>query len=538
MSENCSIFIHAANIEGIQDRLQRHIRLIEITGLLAIVKSVYICYVGDKDLQFTHTNSKIILQHVSNDLNAYEVPTQQALWKYACENPTSKLLYLHTKGVGKERNQCIEDWIQYMTYFSVEQWRDALTKLDTYDTTGVDLLHEPTLHYSGNFWWAKASYLSTLPSPIEFADLQRYPNPLGSERHNQEFWICYNKGNHYCFWQSEINCYHRHINLYPREKYAAVDTTKKICIFFLTGNNRSYVLPQFVHNITSSKYKHMIKLLILTNPDDDLTKYTNQFEGKDMDTTMIVLSTDNNYMRKVDCAIEFAELYHLPYLMKHDNDLLCSPYLYDFLFENLQLLDDPKNLVLTPTLTSGIPTVEQFIQDFLTKEEQMIMYTLFLQHRFGPLWGADFTPLNQHTVDAQYWNPYEFFKGVKNIPHHYLGVHPVRLYDKAIFVLNEFVLRHKKELFEKRDFKFVYDNFCPYFCNSIYLIKRDIYKTINTSPELSVDAFDEVPLNKYRDKHNLNIVYTQNGAAVHIIYNCIPHHELYERLFMNKFNEL
>ena len=197
MTENCSIFIHSANIEGIQDRLQRHIRLIEITGLLAVVKSVHICYVGDKNLAFTHTNSKIILQHVSENLDAYEVPTQQALWKYACENPTSKLLYLHTKGVGKEPNPCIEDWIQYMTYFSVEKWRDALMKLDTYDTTGVDLLQEPTLHYSGNFWWAKASYLSTLPSPVEFADLQQYPNPLGSERHNQEFWICYNKGNHY-----------------------------------------------------------------------------------------------------------------------------------------------------------------------------------------------------------------------------------------------------------------------------------------------------------------------------------------------------
>ncbi len=79
MNENCSIFIHAANIEGIQARLQRHIRLIEITGLLAIVKSVYICYVGDKNLAFTHPNSKIILQHVSENLDAYEVPTQQAL---------------------------------------------------------------------------------------------------------------------------------------------------------------------------------------------------------------------------------------------------------------------------------------------------------------------------------------------------------------------------------------------------------------------------------------------------------------------------
>ncbi len=540
MNPDYGVFIHAANLDGVELRLQEYIQLMEKVGLVDAVNTIQICYVGRKEFPYVSLNKKIQLQHVSENLDDFEVPTQQALWNYAREHPTSKLMYIHTKGVGKELNPCIEDWVHYMNYFCIEKWKEAVEKLETYDTTGVDLLPEPTLHYSGNFWWARASYLQTLPSPKEFTNLVVYPNPLNSERHNQEFWICYKKGKHFCFWQSNINCYHRHVNLYPRNKYAK-DTKseeKSVCIFFLTTNQRQFILPQIVDNLSKCQQRHKLTFLVLTNPNDDISLYQNTLEGKGIDFSIAVIPEDDNYMRKVRYAIQYAETNHIPYLMKHDNDILCSSYLYDFLFENVSLLENPKNLVLTPTLTSGIPTIEQFINDFCSQEEKDILHTLFLQHRFGPLWGADFTPLNQYTVDAKKWSAYDFFKGVKEIPHHYRGVHPVRLYDKAIFILNEIVLRHKQEIFSKRDFQFVYDNFSPYFCNSVFIIKRDTYKLINTSPDLFVDAYDEVPLNKYRDRHNLNIVYTQNGAAIHIIYNCIRYYDLYERMFMNKFNEL
>ncbi len=539
MTTDIAIFIHAARLEGVEARIQEYIQSFERTGLLEAAKQIFICTVGQAPLTYVPTHSKIVIRNVSNNLEDFEVPTQQALWEYAEEHPTAKILYLHTKGVGKNENQCIEDWVQYMCYFCIDKWPEAVEKLDTYDTTGVDLLQEPTLHYSGNFWWTRASYMQTLPSPVEFANLERYPNPLNSVRHNQEFWICYRKQNHFCFWQSNINCYHRHVNLYPRSKYVIDKPIEKsICIFFLTANARQFMFPQIADNISKCRNKDKIKLLILTNPDDNVERYVNTLVNKDIDYNIFVVPVENNYMNKAYVAVQYAESNNIPYLMKHDNDVLCSPYLYDYLFENLQILDDSKNLVITPTLTSGIPTVEQFINDFCTPQEKEELHRLFLRHTFGPLWGADFTPLNKHTIQAQSWNAYEFFKGVKDIPHHYKGIHPIRISEDAIFRLNDIVLSRRKELFSDRKFSFVYDNFSPYFCNSIYIIKRDTYKTILLSKDLFVDAFDEVPLNKYRDNNNLNIVYTENGAAIHVIYNCITHHGIYERMFMDKFYEL
>ena len=97
-------------------------------------------------------------------------------------------------------------------------------------TCGVDLRRDPTLHYSGNFWWSNASYIATLPEPCEFNNLQKYPNPLNSLRHNQEFWICYHKESdyHYSLWDCGINCYERHLHRYPKTYYlvnnAVLDT--------------------------------------------------------------------------------------------------------------------------------------------------------------------------------------------------------------------------------------------------------------------------------------------------------------------------
>jgi 2-polyprenyl-3-methyl-5-hydroxy-6-metoxy-1,4-benzoquinol methylase len=54
------------------------------------------------------------------------------------------------------------------------------------------------------------------------------------------------------------------------------------------------------------------------------------------------------------------------------------------------------------------------------------------------------------------------------------------------------------------------------------------------SKNLYVDPFDEVPVNRFRDINQMNVVYTQNAAAIHIIYNSIPNNDLYEKNFMHK----
>ena len=225
MTTDINIFIHIALLNGWFEKVHKYILLITSSGLFNIVNHIYLCFVGEGNIDISNftddIRKKIIIKRVSNNLTDYELPTQKLLYDFCSSNSDSYILYIHTKGVGKELNLCIEDWVDYMLYFLIEKYTDVFKILLTNSTAGVDLRNEPILHYSGNFWWAKSSYISRLPDPLLFNDLVRYPNPLNSIRHNQEFWICFIKDSdiHYSMWDCGINCYERHLHRYMRYNY-------------------------------------------------------------------------------------------------------------------------------------------------------------------------------------------------------------------------------------------------------------------------------------------------------------------------------
>lgn len=220
-----SIFIHAAIIGRYKERLYQYLALINKSKLYNAVENIFICYVGNETLTFDFkdydTSNKIKFIQVSSKLDDFELPTQQYIYNYCKTHSNYNILYLHTKGIHGEINNCIEDWVHYMAHFCINNWEDSFERLKNYLTVGVDLRDYPTLHYSGNFWWSTAKHILSLPEPNDFADLNKYPNPLNSPRHNQEFWICYDKENnkHYSAWESNINCFERHLHLYPLYRY-------------------------------------------------------------------------------------------------------------------------------------------------------------------------------------------------------------------------------------------------------------------------------------------------------------------------------
>ena len=85
----------------------------------------------------------------------------------------SYVLYLHTKGVSVVNTSITtQHWRQYMTYFNVEMYKYCIRLFElhsVYDVLGVNLLKAKNntareqWHYSGNYWWARTRYTSTLP---------------------------------------------------------------------------------------------------------------------------------------------------------------------------------------------------------------------------------------------------------------------------------------------------------------------------------------------------------------------------------------
>lgn len=221
---NISIFIHAAILPGCKERILQYLNIIKSNNLI-LYADIIICFVGDGELPITPDeinsySTKILLVRVSNNLTDYELPTLQYIYNYCNNNLNNYILYIHTKHIGQKHiNICIEDQIEYMLYFLISTWEKCVSKLQNFNTCGVDLRNEPTLHYSGNFWWANSNYICQLPSPTEFNCLYKYPNPLNSLRHNQEFWICFIKTGHNSLWDCNINVYERHLHRYENINY-------------------------------------------------------------------------------------------------------------------------------------------------------------------------------------------------------------------------------------------------------------------------------------------------------------------------------
>ena len=210
------IYFHIATIGKYQDIFDEIYSQIIESNLINQVGSINLCIVGQGDLMIQENDKIKIYQ--DSDISSGEFFTLDLLKTFSDSvEKNHKILYLHTKGVTTPDNSCIEDWRKYMTFFNINQYEKCLYSLNQYDSCGVDLVNDPTLHYSGNIWWANSSYIKELPTINEI----KFPKtpPILSIRHNAEFWIGMGNGNLNSLWNSNINVYERHLHQYPKIKY-------------------------------------------------------------------------------------------------------------------------------------------------------------------------------------------------------------------------------------------------------------------------------------------------------------------------------
>ena len=210
------IYFHIAAIGAYQQIFDEIYSQILNSKLIDEVDSINLCVVGENNLVIDPNKKVKIYENPCVETGEFfTLDLIKSFSESVSEN--YKILYVHTKGVTTPNNPCIDDWRQYMTYFNINQYNKCFEALDQYDSCGVDLVTKPTIHYSGNFWWANSYYIKKLPTINEI----RFPKtpPILSIRHNCEFWIGMGNGNLKSLWNSNINVYERHLHQYPKIKY-------------------------------------------------------------------------------------------------------------------------------------------------------------------------------------------------------------------------------------------------------------------------------------------------------------------------------
>ena len=175
----------------------------------------------------------------------YEIQTINCLKLFCDENMDDEvfILYIHSKGVRNAGNKLVtESWRKMMQYFLIEKWMSCIDNLSIYNTLGnnvvnmnsenfeeVSINNSHTIHYSGNFWWSKKSYVKTLP----YINIDLSKN-LFNYRFKAENWILsnYNKSNKNekfgIIFQDDTNThpYHRYIfDFYKEMDFIVKDLT-------------------------------------------------------------------------------------------------------------------------------------------------------------------------------------------------------------------------------------------------------------------------------------------------------------------------
>jgi hypothetical protein len=276
-----------------------------------------------------------------------------------------------------------------------------------------------------------------------------------------------------------------------------------------------YVAREFVKLSDNTKGKFNINLFI-SDYDENFKNTIASLKKNGLDITTFYATGGDNYMSKIRTAVDNSNTYAISI----DEDVFIPYRVWDYFINNINILDDNSNVLLSPVITSGIPSADLFIKSFLTEDEQKIINRICTSTSIPNIWGADYSSLLPLTTSRGEWDANSFYKAVDLINHHYRGVHPIRFSYEAQSFLNNICINNIQKICDMENFSITSIE-RPYFCNSVYGIKTETWKKIINDTSLFKDEFDEVPLNLYMRNNKLKLAFINSGIAIHPSYNTI-----------------
>lgn len=200
-------FHHVCFLNNGLQIFEEQVERIVNSGLYKQATTIFFTALGPPPANYTYPDKYQVI-YMEQSTFTYERKILEFMYNFAQSN-AGDYFYIHTKGVshhGKHNYSCIEDWRRYMEYFLIDNWAICAKDLETYDVVGVNSRSYPK-HYSGNFWWAKSSYVKTTNPNFNYKDYYETEN-----------WILRDCLNFYNYYETNINHYYQN---YPAYNYVS-----------------------------------------------------------------------------------------------------------------------------------------------------------------------------------------------------------------------------------------------------------------------------------------------------------------------------
>lgn len=279
----------------------------------------------------------------------------------------------------------------------------------------------------------------------------------------------------------------------------------------------------------SPENKKKIKLKVLCN-ETDYEQWKNNTNQLNLDVEVCPLSTDD-YIPKINLIFNKSIEEKNEHCCKWDDDVYLSSDTWDGLINNISVLDFNENLLLSPILTNGVPSVDYFVEDYLLFQERKELEAIFIKDSIPEVvWGQNYSRLKKYIDGLTSWNSYDYWKEVQTVQTVYRGVHPVRFSYEANMYIAELIKNNKSRFYDKKE-QFLSSHECPYFCNNLFFIKSDRWKT---SFETHVkDGYDELPLNIHLLTNKYRAIFLRNSFGIHMAYGCTTKNREIEDYYIN-----
>lgn len=279
--------------------------------------------------------------------------------------------------------------------------------------------------------------------------------------------------------------------------------------------SRPYIMVKTIQDIckVSPNYKSMFDICIHSGPGVDVSESVNICRNNGILVHPISYPT-HDYLRKVENAANNTT----PYSLKIDEDIFMNHHVLEYFLDNHTIMEDAEVMAVTPTLSTGIPTTEMFIEDVFSQSEKDVMFDMFNKTVIPNIWGVDYTSLNQR---KDKWDAGFYYDNVEKINHHFKGIHPLRVSSPIQNKMMEIIRSKKDKMMLKQNYRIEKKHF-PYFCNSVFFIKTSRWKEVIKDSSLFRDIYDEVPFNLYKNMKGYKLAFIRNANCIHPSYNTIP----------------
>jgi hypothetical protein len=260
------------------------------------------------------------------------------------------------------------------------------------------------------------------------------------------------------------------------------------------------------------KNKEKITLNILTTKENVL--FFEGFKNDGININIIEFNDGFNYTEKLKFVLNLKS----DYSVKLDEDCIINNHIWDYMIEMSNVLDDENNLLISPLLSTTLPSCDEFINGFLSSENKEIVNGFLLKQKMpNGLFGVNYEPLNKYTVDASEWDYKAYLDGLDSLPTNMKGMHPMRISYDAQTTINDLILKNHNKIIDNGEYS-LFEIKSPYFTNNLFLIKTSVWKHIF---EVYGGVYDEIPISDYKKNNNKKFLFIKNGFGIHTMYNTI-----------------